>query len=608
MRTALLVTAFALICAAASAEETTVSHGMSLGDELKYPADFEHLAYVNPEAPKGGEIRAAAFGTYDSLNPFIIKGQPAGGLGLVYQSLFGTALDVPLDEYAELAESVEYPKDRSWVAYTLDEDARWHDGMPVTPEDVIFSFNILKEKGAPQYRHYYANVVAAERTGPRTVRFSFSGPPNRELPQIVSQLAVLPKHYWEGRNFEATTLEPPLGSGPYRVAEVDPGRSIVYERVADWWARDKPINRGRHNFDRIRYEYYRDPTVVLEAFKAHSVDFRLENSALKWATFYDFPAVKNGLAIKEELPDLGPVGMQAFVFNLRRPLFQNRKLREALGYTFDFEWSNKNLFYGQYKRTRSYFENSEFAARGLPSPQELKYLEPLRGQIPDEVFDTDYQPPKTEGDGNIRGNLRAAARLLREAGWEVVGGVLTERKSGLKMSFEILLVQPDFERIVSPMVENMKRLGIVPSIRIVDSSQYIQRVQTFDFDVVVGSFPQSLSPGNEQREFWGSDAADRQGSRNIIGIKDPAIDKLIDHVIFAPDRAELVAATRALDRVLLWHHNVIPQFFNNTFRLAYWDRFGRPQVHPGYSVALTEAWWIDPEKDAALKAREAKSR
>jgi microcin C transport system substrate-binding protein len=594
------------VAPAAAAEETVVSHGMSLVGELSYPADFPHLRYADPKALKGGEIRAAGFGTFDSLNPFIIKGHPAGGLGLVYETLFDHVSDAPNEVYALLAESVEYAKDRSWVAFTLNGNARFHDGKPVTPEDVIFSFQLLKEKGAPLYRHYYANVEKAERTGPLTVKFSFAGPANRELPFIVSELIVLPKHFWESRDFGSTTLEPPLGSGPYRVKQVDPGRSITYERVKDHWARDLPINRGRYNFDVIRYEYFRDPTIALEAFKSHAFDYRLENSAKAWATAYDFPARRDGAVVTEELEDKGPAGMQGFVFNTRRPLFQDRKVREALGYTFDFEWSNTNLFYGQYTRTDSYFENSELAATGLPGPAELELLEPLRGQIPEEVFTTAYAPPTTDGEGGLRANLRNAARLLREAGWEVRNGALTHGESGRRFDFEILLAQPDMERVVAPMVENMRRLGLRPSIRIVDTSQYVSRVQGFDFDMIVGSFGQSLSPGNEQRDFWGSEAANRPGSRNLIGIEDPAIDKLVDRIIYAPDREALVAACRALDRVLLWRHYAIPQFHNRVFRLAYWDRFGRPERHPGYAVALTETWWLDPEKQAALASREAK--
>jgi len=597
-----------LLAAAVQAQETTTSHGLSLFGELKYPPDFQHLEYVNPEAPKGGHVRSEASGTFDSLNGFIIKGSPAAGLGLIYDSLMENVQDEPSSEYGLLAESVEVPADLSWVAFTLREEARWHDGQPVTPADVIFSFETLKEKGAPFFRYYYANVDKVERTGPRTVKFSFSGPPNRELPQIVGQLQVLPKHYWQGREFDATTLEPPLGSGPYRIKDLNAGRWIAYERVEDYWGRDLPVQKGRYNFDTLRYEYFRDSTIALEAFKAHGFDFRQESNSKLWATAYDFPAVRDGRVVKEQIGHEIPTGMQGFAFNLRRPQFQDRKVREALTYGFDFEWSNKNLFYGQYTRTESYFSNSELAAEGLPGPAELALLEPLRSQIPDEVFTSEYRAPATDGSGNNRGNLRTATKLLNEAGWEVRDGVLTRLSDGLKMRLEILLVQPAFERIVAPWAESLRRLGVEVSIRLVDSSQYIRRTDTFDFDVTVASWGQSLSPGNEQRDFWGSEAAAREGSRNLIGIKDPAIDRLIDHVIFATSRDELVAASRALDRVLLWGHYVVPNWHIRSFRVAYWNRFSKPAVRPKYGLGFTDTWWIDPEKDAALKAREARSQ
>jgi microcin C transport system substrate-binding protein len=584
---------------------SNVSHGISHFGDLKYSADFRHFDYVNPDAPKGGLVRLEATGTFDTLNDFIIRGTPAAGLRLIYDTLMESAADEPGSYYGQLAETVEVPRDLSWVAFNLRPQARWHDGKPVTAEDVVFTLDVLKEKGAPFWRYYYANVEKAVAEGPHRVKFSFSGPTNQELPLIVGQLPVLPKHYWQGRDFEATTLDPPLGSGPYRVGQVDPGRTITLERVADYWGRDLPVMRGRYNFDAIRFEYYRDRTVSLEAFKAHAFDFRSENTAKVWATGYEFPAVADGRVIKETLADNNPSGMQSFAFNIRRPQFKDRRVREALSYTFDFEWSNKNLFYGQYTRTRSYFANSELASSGLPGAAELALLEPLRGQIPDEVFTKTYEPPNTEGRGGLRGNLRKARTLLSEAGWEIRDNKLVDAKSGQPMRIEILLVQAAFERVVAPMVQNMARLGIDAKIRVVDTSQYINRVRDFDFDMTVGSWGQSLSPGNEQRDFWGSAAADRPGSRNLIGIKDPVIDMLIDKVIFASDRKALVAACRALDRVLLWNHFVIPNWHINSYRIAYWNRFGRPAVKPKYELGFPATWWIDPALDKALSRKPA---
>ena len=586
--------------AALAGEKVTVSHALSLVGAPKYGPDFQWLDYVNPNAPKGGDLRLAAIGGYDSLNPYIIKGDAAAGIGFVYETLMGSPRDDVSAEYGLIAETIEVPEDLSWVAFTLRAEARWHDGTPITVDDVIFSLDILKEKGAPFFRFYYANVEKAEDVGERKVRFSFSGPPNRELPQIMGQLPVLPKAYFETHDFEKTSLEPPLGSGPYRVKELDPGRSITYRRVENWWGRDLPINRGRYNFDTIRYDYYRDQTISLEAFKARRYDYRAENISKVWATGYDFPAIARGRVIKAEVPHQRPTGMQGFAFNLRRATFQNRALREALAYAFDFEWTNKNLFYGQYTRTRSYFSNSELASHGLPSADELAILEPYRDRLPPEVFTTAYAPPETDGTGNVRGNLRKALKILRVAGYKIVDKKLIDPASGEPVEIEFLLVSPAFERIIAPLVANLKRLGVVARIRTVDSAQYQNRVRDFDFDMIVGGAGQSESPGNEQRDFWGSEAADRPGSRNTMGIKDPVIDALIDKVIFAPDRASLITASRALDRVLLWGHYLIPNWHLRYERLAYWDKFGKARVTPKYGTDIL-AWWIDAEKAAALE-------
>ena len=595
---ALLVPAVLKSIAIAATVEPPKQHALTLDERPKYGPDFTHLDYVNPAAPKGGTIRRHAIGSFDSFNPFIIKGDPAAGIGSLFETLMTATEDDSLTEYGLIAESVQVADDLSFVIYNLRPEARFHDGSAITADDVVFSFNELKEKGQPFYRFYYANVAKVEALSPRRVKFSFSGPPNRELPQIIGQLPVLSKAYWSSRDFSKTTLEPPLGSGPYRIKAFEPGRHVTYERVTDWWGKDLPLNRGRFNFDVIRYDFFRDQVVALEAFKAHRYDFRAENSAKEWATGYDFPARRDGRVKTVEHQHASPTGMQGFVFNTRREKFQNRAVRHALAYAFDFEWSNRQLFYGQYARTTSYFENSELAAHKLPNAEELKLLEPHRGKIPDEVFTQIYQPPKTDGSGNIRGNLRTAQRLLKAAGWQIVNNRLVNA-AGKPFEIEFLLVSPAFERVVTPFLRNLKRLGIEGRIRTVDASQYLNRLNDFDYDAIVQTFGQSRSPGNEQRSHWGSTAADQQGGRNFIGIKDKAIDALVENIAAAPDRKSLITATRALDRVLLWNHFVIPQWHIRSFRLAWWDRFGQPEQKPAYGVGFF-SWWIDPAKDAAL--------
>lgn len=586
MRTVLAACLVALLAAPAFAEPR---HAIAMHGEPKYPPAFSHFDYVNPDAPKGGELRLADQGTFDNLNPYIVKGQPPDGIGLPFESLLAPSADEPFSMYGLIAESIDTPADRSWATYVIRKEARWHDGQPITPEDVIFSLDVLRAKGAPNYRFYYAGVDKAEKVGPRAVKFTFKPGDNRELPLIVGEMPILPKHYWQGKTFENTTLEPPLGSGPYKVGAFEPGRFIVYERVRDYWAKDLPVHKGQYNFDRIRYDFYRDATVALEALKAGEFDFREENEAKKWATAYDdWPALKDGRARKVRLDNHLPAGMQSYATNLRRPLFADARVRQALAYAFDFEWTNANLFYGQYRRTESYFANSELAATGLPGPDELAVLEPLRAQLPPEVFTTPYHAPRTTPEQGIRPNLRIAMKLLEEAGWQVVDGKLV--KDGQPFRFEILLSSAAFERVSLPFVRNLARLGIEARVRTVDTTQYVNRVRAFDFDMIVMSWGESLSPGNEQAMFWTSAAADQPGSRNVGGIRNPAVDRLVDLVIGAPDRRQLVARTRALDRVLLWNHYVIPQWHLGSNRLAYWDKFGMPATVPmkGYQIY---AWW-----------------
>ena len=594
--------------ASAGAAEIYKGHGIAMHGDLKYPPDFKNFEYVNPDAPKGGEVRLSAIGGFDSFNSFIVKGRDAAGIGLIYDTLMTSSADEPFSMYGLIAESVEMPKDRSWIIFHLNPKARWHDGKPVTVEDVIWTFNTLVEKGAPFYRFYYGNVSSADKVGPRSVKFSFKPGENRELPLIIGQLAVLPKHYWATRDFEKTTLEPPLGSGPYRVKSFEANRAVEYEQVTDYWAKDHPARRGLFNFETMRYEYYRDATVALEAFKAGNYDFRRENSSKNWATAYDFPAVKAGMVTKKTFQHNRSTGMQGFAFNMRRPLFQDPRVRRALSYAFDFEWSNKTLFYGQYVRTDSFFENSELSSTGLPKDDELEILSQYRGRLPADVFETEYKNPKTDATGKIRGNLRVANKILREAGWRVdkKTRVLTNQKTKKPLTFEMLLVSPLFERIALPFKQNLKRLGIEMRVRTVDTAQYQKRVQNFDFDMIVMTWGQSLSPGNEQRDFWGTDAADRVGSRNYTGLKDPVVDELIERLIAAPDRESLVIATRALDRALLWNHILIPHWHIPYDRLAYWNKFGRPAVTARSGVQFM-SWWVDPDKAADLKQRKETS-
>ena len=576
--------------------------GMSLFGDLKYGPDFKNFDYVNPDAPKGGTMRLSAIGTFDTLNPYVVKGLPAAGIGGIFSTLAVASEDEPGSEYGLVAEKIELAPDKLSVLYEIRKEARFHDGTPMTPEDVIWTFETLRAKGHPSYRSYYGDVVKVEKEGDRGVRFVFKSAENRELPQILGQMPVLSKAYWSGRDFEKTTLEPPLGSGPYKIESVDPGRSITYRRVADYWAADLPVMKGRFNADQIRYDYYRDATIALEAFKAGQYDIRLENSSKEWATGYDSPALRAGLIKKEEIPNQLPSGMQGFAFNLRRPLFEDPRVREAIAYAFDFEWSNKNLFYSAYKRTRSYFDNSELAATGVPQGEELKILEKYRGQIPDRVFTAEYNPPKYDGSGNIRDGLRAALKLLKEAGWTFKGDKLVNDETGQPFEFEVLLDNPQFERIVLPFTRNLERMGITARVRTVDNAQYQKRMETFDYDMAVVAFGESLSPGNEQRDFWGSLAAGEQGSRNLIGIKNKVVDDLIEELVHAPDRASLVAHTHALDRVLQYGYYLIPHYHIAAFRVAHWDKFRRPSVSPKYAVGM-ETWWIDPGAEQSVEAK-----
>lgn len=591
-----------LLLAVTGGALAALTYGMSLYGDFKYPPDFKHYDYVNPEAPKGGAMRLQSIGTFDTLNPFVIKGVPAAGIGSIFDTLMTRSEDEASTDYPLVAESAELAPDRASVVYNLNPKAKFTDGSPVTPADVAWSFETLREKGAPLYRFYYGDVTKVEIQGDHAVKFTFKNGDNRELPAILSELPVLSKAYWANRDFEKTTLDPPLGNGPYKVASVDPGRSITYQRVADYWAKDLPVNVGRYNVDTIRYDYYRDSTVSLEAFKAGAYDIRQENSSKSWATGYDGPALRDGLIKKVAIPNLNPSPMQGWAFNLRRPLFQDPLVRQALAYAFDFEWSNQNLFYGSYTRTRSYYDNSELAATGVPQADELKILDPFKGQVPDEVFTKEYDPPKYDDKYTIRDGLRDALGLLKKAGWSFKGEQLVNDKTGQPFRFEILNNDPAMERVTLPMIQNLKRLGVTATLRTVDVSQYQQLMNNFDYDMTVIVIPQSLSPGNEQREFFGSAAADQPGSQNQIGIKSTVIDQLIDELVHAQTRADLVTHVKALDRVLQWGFYIIPQYHLPSYWIAYWDKFRRPEVSPKYTPGL-ETWWIDTAAEQTVEQK-----
>ncbi len=589
----------------------TWRHALSLFGDIKYPADFKRFDYVNPDAPKGGVVRQLEVGTFDNFNIVVagLKGSIAEGVALIFETLATQAFDEVSTAYGLLAESVSHPEDRSYVIYRLRAAARWHDGKPVTPDDVIFSFDALK-KNSPMYSAYYRHITKCEQVGERDVKFSFDGPGNRELPLITGELMVFPKHWWEGtdsqgrkRDISATTLEIPLGSGPYRIKEFDAGRSLVLERVADYWGKDFPHDIGQNNFDQIRYEFFRDDTVAREAFKADQLDWILERSAKEWSTAYDFPAVHEKRVLLEKFPIRSSGRMQGFAFNLRHPLFQDVRLRRAFNYVYDFEEMNRQLSTGEYARDNSYFEGTELASSGLPEGQELQILETIRDKVPPEVFTTPYQNPVNGNPENVRANLREATRLLKEAGFEVKDRKLVD-PAGQPVTVEFLSRDQGDERITLFYKPNLERLGVTVNVRTVDDVQYQNRLRNFDFDLTTVVWGQSLSPGNEQRDFFGSQSADRPGSRNIPGIKNPAIDTLIDRIIFAKDRAELVAACKAMDRVLLWNFYVVPQFTYGFQRYARWDRFSHPEPLPQYGVAgFPTLWWWDAEKAAKTGKR-----
>ena len=587
----------------AFADAPVFSHALTLFDDIKYKPDFKHFDYANPDAPKGGKLRRSMVGTFDSLNTNSLKGDATGVT--TNETLSTPALDEPATSYGLIAESFYHPDDISSVTFKLRPEARFHDGKAITPEDVVWSFEALK-KNLTTTAAYYKNVLKAEQTGEREVTFTFSEKNNRELPDIVGQLTVLPKHWWTAngpdgkpRDIGASTLEIPLGSGPYKISKVTAGSSIITTRVVDYWGKDLPVNVGQNNFDEITYVYFTDQTVAFEGFKGDQFDFNLETSSKQWATGYEFPAIKAGRCLKKEVTLKQVHGMQAWVLNLRKAKFQDVRVRRAFNLAFDFEWSRANLFYGQYVRSRSFFNNSELEAKGLPSPEELALLEPLRDKLPHEVFTTEYANPTNPDATARRKNLREAAKLLGEAGWNVTaanGKNILKNAAGESLSAEFVLDSPLFERIALPYKEQLEALGISISIRTIDDAQYQKRLQTFDYDIISSVFPQSLSPGNEQRYFWGSEEAGKDGTKNYAGIKNPAIDALIDKLIFSKDRKGLITACRALDRALIWNQYMVPMWYGATERIAYWDRFGIPEKTPDFGLGFPTTWWWDEDK------------
>ena len=587
-------------------------HGASLYGDLKYPPGFKQFDYVNASAPKTGTARQIATGTFDSFNMIVagVKGVVALGITLIYDTLLTSSLDEVASGYGLIAEAVSYPDDFSSVSYRLRREAKWHDGSPVTADDVIFSFNAWKQY-SPQLAAYYRHVVKVEKSGDHELTFSFDSPGNRELPQIVGELTILPKLWWEGtdkngkkRDVGATTLEPPLGSGPYRIKSFSPGREVIYERVKDYWARDLNVRIGRDNFDELRFEYFRDSTVALEAFKADTVDWRTENSAKNWATAYNFPAVSQKRVVLEQFPENSVGIMQAFAFNIRRDKFQDPRVRLAFNYAFDFDEMNKQIFFGQYTRIASYFQGTELASSGLPTGRELELLQAVRDKVPPEVFTTPYTNPSGGNPQAVRDNLRQAVRLLHDAGYEIRDRQLVNSKTGEPYAIEFLTEDPAFERVFLFYKPALARLGMTVTVRVIDDAQYENRLRNFDFDIITQGWTESLSPGNEQRGYWGSQAAGEPGSFNLIGIKNPAVDALINQVVFAKSRPDLIAATKALDRVLLWNHYVVPQWTYPYVRTARWDRFGRPDPMPKYGMqAFPTIWWWDAAKAAKTGAK-----
>ncbi len=567
-------------------------HAIAIFGEPKYGQDFKHFDYVNPSAPKGGDVKLASIGTFDNLNPFIIKGVAPDQIGLLFDSLITSPADEPGAAYGLVAESMEYPEDRKWIIFNLRKEARWQDNTPITADDIVFSFYTLLKDGHPRYQLYYKDVEKVIKLSDRRVQFIFKNTKNRELPIIVGAMPILSEKYYKNVKFNETTLTPPLGSGPYKVAKISPGRWIKYELLKNYWGKNLPVNKGRYNFGTIRYDFYRDDTVAVEALKAGEYDFRRENISKTWAKAYNIPQIKDGRMIKDELKDGSPTGMQSFVFNTRRAKFSNPKVREALNYAYDFEWSNKTLFFSAYKRNSSFFGNSEYESSGLITPEEVKLLDKYREILPPRLFTDIYKLPVTNGDGNNRQNLIKAQQLLDEAGLKIKDFKRIDPATGEPFKIEFLLSSPSFERVISPFAKNLKKLGIETSVRTVDASQYIKRQEVFDFDILVNWYIQGSYPGNEEYNYWHSKMVKQNGSLNLAGVNNKAVDMLVKKIINAKDKDKLLIYAHALDRVLLWNFYVIPQWNSRTHRVIYWNKFGRPKIVPPYSLSFEDTWWV----------------
>lgn len=575
------------------------SEGISMYGDLKYETDFQHFDYANPDAPKGGAFKQASIGSFDSLNPFIVKGNAATGIGRIYDTLLQQSTDEPFSLYGLIASQVKVADDFSSVSFLINSAARFQDGEPITANDVKFSFDLLMNEGAPHFKTYYSGVDSVTVDSKQQVTFHFKEIGNRELPLIIGQIPIFPAHFWENKDFSKSGLTIPLGSGPYKIESFKGGKQIVFQRVEDYWAKDIAVNKGRHNFDRIIIDYYRDDAVAFEAFKSGAFDYRLESSSKRWSTGYVGEQFRTGKIITEKLEDQNPQGMQGFWFNLRKDKFKDPKVREAISLLFDFEWANKTLFYDAYTRIDSFYSGSELSTQKEISDAERDILLPYQSQLSQAVFKP-LQENKTSGNGNVRLQMRKAVQLLSEAGYELKNSKM-QNKQGEQLSFEFLLYSKDFERVVHPFRRNLQRIGINTNIRLVDVSQFINRLNNFDFDMLSLRKGQSISPGNEQASFWGCDTANDVGTSNWAGVCLPVIDALTKQVIMATTREELVNTTKALDRVLLSEHIVIPQWYLPAYRIAYWDKFSRPETSPHYDLGL-DTWWLRESADSPLKA------
>ncbi|RBQ31928.1 ABC transporter substrate-binding protein [Arcobacter sp. FW59] len=563
---------------------------LTLSDKAKYKSDFKYFDYINPNAPKGGVFKASAIGTFNSFNQFVLKGTQAAGLGMIYDSLMTPSSDEPFTYYPLIAEAVEVSPKNDWVKFYINKNAKFHDGVSITAEDVKFSFETLIDKGNPIYKKYYADVKKIVILDKHTILFNFKVADNLELPLILGQLQILPKHFWKDKDFLNSDNIVPLGSGAYKVESYEFGKYIKYSLVEDYWAKDLNVNVGMNNFGKIQYDYYKDRSVILEAFKAAEFDYIVENTAKNWATLYNGDKFDSKKIIKKEFTSEKAQGMQGFVFNLRNSLFADIEVRKAINLAFDFEWTNEKLFYNQYKRLNSYFANSELSANGLPSSKELALLEPFKNELPKEVFEDSFKSNITKGDGNIRKELKEASEILKKQGWQFESGALV--KDGKKFQFEILLGSSSMEKVLNPFIKNLEKIGIIAKVRVIDEVAYANKLKNFDYDMTLRNFKVSLSPGNEQRNYWGSEASDIIGSNNYIGIKSPAIDSLINHIINAKNREDLIISVRALDRVLTHSYYVIPNWYTPTTRVAYWSKLRQPDIIPKYGINIF-SWWIE---------------